>query len=135
MQYRGKSTRSTAKRSKYGNRKVKIDGHTFDSMAEGNRYLELKLIERAGGLCNLRVHPKWPLLGVNGGKVADYIADFAYVEMSGGKYVRDVIEDVKGVETAVFRLKAKLFKDQYGQAITLVKPAQIKDMGAKKWAI
>ena len=33
---------------KYGNRKVEIDGVTFDSIAEARRYQELKLLETAG---------------------------------------------------------------------------------------
>jgi len=33
---------------KYGNKKTVVDGITFDSMREANRYRELKLLERAG---------------------------------------------------------------------------------------
>ena len=36
------------KRPKYKNHVVTIEGITFDSMKEGNRYRELKLLERAG---------------------------------------------------------------------------------------
>ena len=32
------------RRSKYGNKKIQIDGYTFDSLAEGRRYRELKLL-------------------------------------------------------------------------------------------
>ena len=35
-------------KSKYGSRKVKKDGMTFDSIREYNRWRELKLLERAG---------------------------------------------------------------------------------------
>lgn len=33
--------------SKYNNKKIIIDGIQFDSIKEGNRYKELKLLERA----------------------------------------------------------------------------------------
>ena len=52
-------------------------------------------------------------LTVNGIKVCRYVADF-YVVKQGGEVV---IEDVKGVKTAAYRLKAKLFKALFGFAI------------------
>lgn len=33
--------------SKYNNKKITIDGIKFDSIKEGNKYKELKLLERA----------------------------------------------------------------------------------------
>ena len=40
-------------RSKYGNRKVTIDGQTFDSKREYNRYRELLLMVRARAIHDL----------------------------------------------------------------------------------
>lgn len=96
--------------AKYHNKKVTIDGIKFDSKAEGKRYQELKLLERAGEITCLQVHPMFRLLdghdwnGVHYRPVS-YYADFSYYEHESGKVV---IEDVKGVETAVFRLKLKM---------------------------
>ncbi|MGP1455872.1 MAG: DUF1064 domain-containing protein [Treponema sp.] len=38
-----------------------VDGITFDSMAEMNRYLELKQLERAGIITDLELQPKFLL--------------------------------------------------------------------------
>jgi hypothetical protein len=43
-----------------------------------------------------------------------YIADFTYFEKDG----QQVIEDVKGVRTPVYRLKKKIIEAEYGIAIT-----------------
>lgn len=102
-------------RNKYKNKKTVIDNIKFDSKKEANRYKELKLLEKAGHIKNLRLQPKFELLPkyeINGRKVRAmyYIADFEYEEVTTGE---KVIEDVKGVKTAVYRLKKKLFEHQY----------------------
>ncbi len=45
------------KENKYGNKKVKIAGHSFDSMLEGAVYQSLLLRERAGEISELVHHP------------------------------------------------------------------------------
>jgi len=97
-------------RNKYGNRRTVVDGIAFDSRAEANRYRELKLLERAGEITTLELQPRFTLMEgarVNGRKIRSitYTADFRYRD---GDTM--VIEDVKGTETAVFRLKARLLK-------------------------
>lgn len=103
--------------SKYNASKVKIDGITFDSKREAARYQELKLLERAGEIKELRVHPKYRLLDgfdFNGEhyRPINYFADFAYKE--NGKYI---IEDTKGVQTSVFRIKMKLLLNQLDDSL------------------
>ena len=49
-------------KSKYSNRKVNIDGITFDSKKEANRYRELKLLEKVGEISNLVLQPVYVLL-------------------------------------------------------------------------
>ena len=93
--------------SKYSNKKTELDGYTFDSKTEANRYAELMLAEKAGDISNLELQPKF-LLEVNGKKIATYIADFRYIE--NGK---TVVEDVKGVKTPVYRIKKKLTEALY----------------------
>lgn len=51
-----------SKKSKYGSRKVTVDGITFDSVREYNRYKELKLLERAGKITNLKRQVKYLLI-------------------------------------------------------------------------
>ena len=100
---------------KYRNRPVEADGFRFDSLAEHRRYQTLKLLERATTISALIVHPRFELL-VNGMKVCTYVGDFQY-QFNGDR----VVEDVKGVETAVFRLKKKLMQACHGISVGVVR--------------
>jgi len=100
--------------TKYNARKVELDGHVFDSQAEARRYQALKLLERNGDISNLTVHPRFciaPAYIYRGERVlsAWYEADFQYYDNG------IVVEDVKGKETALFRLKWKLVRRLYPQ--------------------
>jgi hypothetical protein len=99
--------------NKYRNKKVKIDMYVFDSIAESRRYKELALLERTGEIKNLELQPRFLLqesFKKNGKtyRKIEYIADFMYED--NGK---TVVEDVKGVETEVFKLKKKIFEYKY----------------------
>jgi len=97
-------------RNKFGAIKTTIDGITFDSRAEGRRYTQLKLMERAGEIEAIELQPRFDLI-VNGKKCGFYKADFGYID----KALRQrVIEDVKGVATPIYRLKKKLVAAIYG---------------------
>ena len=106
--------RQSTTRAKYGNRKVTILGLTFDSIAEAKRYEELKLLEYAGEIRGLVRQPRYVLQEAffdNEGKrnqAIVYVGDFFY--RVGGQ---NVVEDVKGIETPVFKIKAKLFRKHY----------------------
>ena len=95
---------------KYGERKTEMDGITFDSAAEARRYRELLLVQSAGEITDLKVQPEWVLQpsfkhGKRTIRAIKYRADFSYTEVSTGELV---VEDVKGIETAVFQIKAKM---------------------------
>jgi hypothetical protein len=105
------------KPSKYRNTPVVHDGIRFASKAEGKRYLELKLLERAGKVAQLELQKRIALY-VNGVKVCTYVADFDYFDVDGKK---PVVEDVKGMLTPEFKLKAKLFRATHGYDITIIK--------------
>lgn len=99
--------------SKYGNRKTKVCGIVFDSAAEAQRYLVLRDMEDSGEISDLILQPQFEILPQFSSrgqhfKAVKYIADFQY--MKAGVIV---VEDVKGVSTAVFRLKAKMFRYHY----------------------
>ena len=99
--------------NKYRNKKVIVDEKEFDSKREGNRYKELKLLERAGGIKNLELQPRFLLrdsFKKNGRtfRKIEYVADFKYIE--NGK---TIVEDVKGLQTDVFKLKHKIFEKVY----------------------
>ncbi len=94
--------------AKFGNSKVERDGVVFDSKREEARYLELKMLERAGKIHGLELQPKFECL-VKGTHVCTYIADFGYIDDEG----YHVVEDAKGYKTAIYRLKKKLVEALY----------------------
>lgn len=100
--------------SKYNNKKTIVDNIKFDSKAEANRYIELKLLEKSAKISDLELQPKFELqekyINNKGEKIRaiTYKADFRYLE--GNKIV---VEDVKGVETKEFKIKRKLFENKY----------------------
>ena len=97
--------------SKYGNRKVSVNGYKFDSMREAQRYTELLLLQRAREISDLRLQVPFELVPKqkdSRGRVIreiKYVADFVYTE--NGKMV---VEDVKGCKTKEYELKKKLLK-------------------------
>jgi hypothetical protein len=105
------------KKSKYNNKKVVIDGFKFDSEREGERYLELKLMQKAGIISNLQLQVPFilaPGCVLDGRKkpAMKYKTDFVYEENG-----RTVIEDVKGKITALYRAKKHLMKTVLGLEI------------------
>lgn len=106
-------------RSKYHAKKTCVDGTTFDSRREADRYLVLKGMEKDGIIEDLRRQVRYelvPAFDVDGRhyRPVFYVADFAYVDKGTGK---EVVEDVKGMRTDVYRLKSKLFARRYGMSI------------------
>lgn len=93
--------------TKYRNKPTVIDGKRFASQKEARRYRELRLLEDAGKISNLKTQVRIQLIP---GIV--YVADATYTENG-----EEVIEDVKGYRTQVYRLKAKLFKHVFGKEI------------------
>lgn len=108
--------------NKYRNKKTQIGMYVFDSISESKRYKELALLEQAGQIKGLELQPKFLLqegFKKNGKtfRKIEYIADFMYIE--NGKVI---IEDVKGMETDVFKLKRKMFEYKYpGFELRIVK--------------
>lgn len=114
-------------RNKYHNRKYSADGEVFDSKKEYQRWQELKLLEKAGEITELRRQVPFELLpnqrepdkiGPRGGRKpgriierkALYIADFVYKDRTG----REVVEDCKGMRTKDYILKRKLILFRFG---------------------
>lgn len=87
---------------------VDAEGNRFDSKAERARYEALKLLQKAGEISNLTLHPSWEL-EVNGVKIGGYTADASYM-MDG----RLVVEDTKGVRTRDYILRKKLMLACHG---------------------
>lgn len=102
--------------TKYGAIPTEVDGIRFASKAEARRYQDLRLMEMGGLIADLTLQPRLPLV-VNGVKIGTYVADFRYLDHGHGK---TIWEDVKGVETPVFRIKRKLVKALHGIDVRVV---------------
>ena len=96
--------------NKYHNHKF----HGFDSIKEAKRYSELCLLQKAGKISGLDRQVRFELIPAQyeDGKcvfrATNYYADFTYWEK--GKFV---VEDVKGVKTPEYKIKAKLMFRNY----------------------
>ena len=100
--------------SKYHNRKTK----GFDSAKEWRRNQELGTLQRAGEISELNRQVPFTLMpsytivdettrqGFRTVREIRYIADFTYRLKDGTR----IIEDVKGMQTDVFKLKRKLLE-------------------------
>jgi hypothetical protein len=108
-------------RRKYGNTRTVVDGITFPSKREANRYGELRVLEQVGGITDLERQVRFAI-EVNGVKVCTYVADFQYREplpdhlgVTGRSEL--VVEDCKGFRTPEYKLKAKLMRAVHGITI------------------
>lgn len=100
--------------SKYNNKKVEVDGIKFDSKREYARWNQLKIMERAGAISDLKRQVPFELapsvqLGGRKKPALRYVADFTYTQ--GGKMV---VEDAKGMLTDVYRIKKHLMLSVHG---------------------
>ena len=106
--------------SKYGAKKITVEGITFDSKKEARRYLQLLDMERNNEITDLERQVKYILIpaqrepdtvgkrgGIKKGKLIErecaYVADFVYNQNG-----RRVVEDTKGVRTKDYIIKRKL---------------------------
>lgn len=105
-----------AKKSKYRNKRVVIDGIKFPSVLEGHRYGQLKLLKAAGEIKDFEMQVTYRL-DVNGVHICDYRADFVVKYPDG----RTDVEDTKGVETPKFILQKKLMLAVHGIEIKLIR--------------
>lgn len=114
--------------NKYKAQVTHINGRRFASQREAKRYVDLSMLERAGEIRDLKLQPKFQLT-VNGepvrirskrypnGRKVTYIADFSYIETNSDLFV---IEDAKGMDTPLSKLKRALVEAIYGVEVQLV---------------
>lgn len=98
------SAKGRGKPSKYGNRKVEVDGFTFDSAKEARYYGDLKIRQRVGEVVMFLQQVPFHLPGST-----KYIADF--VVFLADESVEVI--DVKGVRTDVYKLKKRQVEALY----------------------
>lgn len=100
--------------SKYKAEKTVVNGEKFDSKAEAARYMELLTMAAAGQIMDLERQPRFLLqdqfiLRMKKYRPVEYVADFKYRDQ-----YKTVVEDVKGMPTAEYKLKRKLLLAKYG---------------------
>ncbi len=99
--------------NKYRNKKTVIDGITFDSRKESLRWLQLKALESVGTIKDLKRQVRYQfevdgklIRHVKSNRPLQYVADFTYFNLLDVL----VVEDVKGVLTPEYKIKAALMK-------------------------
>ena len=97
------------RKHKFSAKRTVVDGIVFASKKEARRYSELKLLERAGKIENLRRQVPYKIV-----IAAKYVADFVYVDCFDGA---EIVEDVKGYKTPEYLRKKKLMAAQHGITI------------------
>jgi hypothetical protein len=113
--------------NKYGAVKVTVDGHEFASKAESRRYLTLKAMQARGEISGLTLQPAFPIV-IDGkplrirstrgiGRQVKPIMDFEYTTKEGVR----VIEDRKGFDNPLSRLKRALVEHVYNVRVEIVK--------------
>ena len=110
--------------SKYGAKKVTIDGITFDSKAEGRYYEHLLKLKKTGAVEDFEMQKAFTLLDrfahPQTGRIVraiTYKADFEVIYADG----RVEVVDIKGFPTPEFKIKAKMFMFRYQIPLVLLK--------------
>lgn len=104
------------KENKYKNKKVIVDGITFDSKKEANYYSKLKLLEKGHVIKDLELQKAFELqpsfkLNNKTYRKIEYRADFCYKTTHDDKLH---VVDTKGYRTKEYILKKKMIAYKYG---------------------
>lgn len=115
--------------NKFNAKRTVLDGITFHSAGEAQRYAVLKLRERAGEIKDLVLQPRFDFrkegrwmrirsTGFPNGRIVHYTADFSYTEIETNEHI---VEDFKGMDTYASRMKralVELFHDIKVRVVT-----------------
>ncbi len=113
----------TKTHSKYGAKITVVDGIKFHSKREAAVYAELKILEKAGKIADLKRQPKFPFV-IDGKEVRyrdtkrklSYVADFLFVENGKTRII-----DVKGFDTKDGRVKRTVAEAIYNIEVEIWK--------------
>lgn len=110
-----------SKADRFGIKKVwSIDNIKFDSGRELNRYLELKLLERAGVITDLELQPRIPIVigGVKvmmlskryhkNGRQLTYVGDFRYLDLERNLTILEDVKMESGHRPDAYKIKRAL---------------------------
>jgi hypothetical protein len=113
--------------TKYNAKKTIVQGIKFDSQMEADYFLYLlEQLDKGEVLAfvlqpKFEIHPAFEKRGIKFRKI-EYNADFGIITLNG----ENIIIDVKGTETAAFKLKSKMFERKFPQELKLVTRAPKK---------
>lgn len=104
---------------KYANKPTTIGAEKYRSRREARRHQALLVLQRAGKIADLQrevpfeLAPKVKIDGeIRARPALRYVADFVYVEAG-----KQVVEDAKGMQTPVYRLKKHLMRTVHGISV------------------
>lgn len=102
------------KKSKYGAKKIVIDGIEFDSKDEGKYYEYLKKLKAQGKILNFELQPKYELQPSfkkygKTHRAITYAPDFLIYHLDDS----EELIDVKGTETQQGNMRRKMFDYKY----------------------
>ncbi len=104
--------RGPRRRNKFNARRTTLGEDVFDSKAEAARWVQLLRQQEMGDIHDLERQPAYDFACG-----ATYRGDFRYRNSEGAL----VVEDVKGMETELFKLKARLMLHEHGITLRKVK--------------
>lgn len=113
-------TKKNSKSNKYFAKKTEVDGVTFDSKKEANRFMQLHVMQRNGHIHSLARQVPFEIICSQRRedgyleRATSYVADFVYFDVFKGKIV---VEDVKSPYTRknpTYILKRKLMLKEHG---------------------
>lgn len=105
--------------SKFFSKKVEIEGIMFDSKKEGQKYLELKELEKKGIIKDLELQKEYILqdkFKINGKTRREirYKTDFTFITTKDGVFHAIDVKSPYTAKDKVYRIKKKLFEKRYG---------------------
>jgi hypothetical protein len=109
-------------KSKYGSKKITVDGYTFDSLDEFKYYEYLLKRKAREEILNFELQPTYELIPKfkkegRSYRAATYTPDFLIYHLDG----KEELIDVKGVSTQQGELRRKLFEFKYpGMKLTWI---------------
>jgi hypothetical protein len=98
-----------------------IDGYTFASTLEAERYVVLRERQRCGLISDLEVHPVYEFVNERG-RVGKFTLDFEYIDRSPAGYGERVTEDTKSgpTRTEAYQLRKKMLWNFHRVPVTEV---------------
>jgi hypothetical protein len=97
------------RRAKFNNQKTVFNDRLYDSKGEAGLAAEINLLVKNGDIIKVEPQVVFSLKGINGNVVCTHKPDFLVTMKDGHQEVWEY----KGVQTDVFRLKLKLFTDNF----------------------